>query len=114
MDRLPVSETGVLEPRFLRKAAHLGVRARGLGCNHLVTEIARVPLHRRHHLEADALALKAIGNRDGEITMPCSRIVGVSGFADDRALPFLRDLGEQRSEERRVGKEGRSRWSPYH
>src|SRR3954462_12780925 len=95
MDRLPVSETGVPEPRFLRKAAHLGVRARGLGCNHLVTEIARVPLHRRHHLEADALALKPIGNGDSEITMPCSRIVGVSGFADDRALPFLADLGEQ-------------------
>ena len=27
--------------------------------------------------------------------------------------PYLRDLAE-RSEERRVGKECRSRWSPYH
>src|SRR3989449_6181985 len=30
----------------------------------------------------------------------------------ERALPLLRE--DQRSEERRVGKEGRSRWSPYH
>src|SRR2546427_4763882 len=32
---------------------------------------------------------------------------------DDRALLLL-ELGEARSEERRVGKECRSRWSPYH
>ena len=38
------------------------------------------------------LALKAIGNGDGEMTWLISRIVGVSGFADDRALPFLPDL----------------------
>src|ERR1043166_10120852 len=28
--------------------------------------------------------------------------------------PLLDDLGDDRSEERRVGKECRSRWSPYH
>src|ERR1039457_1719760 len=33
----------------------------------------------------------------------------------DRALgPQARRLDRYRSEERRVGKEGRSRWSPYH
>src|SRR5256886_17009896 len=31
-----------------------------------------------------------------------------------RLLCFLKAAGEERSEERRVGKECRSRWSPYH
>src|SRR2546430_14224105 len=40
------------------------------------------------------------------------------GWNADRAQPFLviaaRDASSIRSEERRVGKECRSRWSPYH
>src|SRR3712207_7985240 len=32
----------------------------------------------------------------------------------DRSLMSERYIHERRSEERRVGKEGRSRWSPYH
>src|SRR2546422_3485775 len=32
----------------------------------------------------------------------------------DEAIDFMRFYAEQRSEERRVGKECRSRWSPYH
>ena len=43
-------------------------------------------------------------------------------YVDDRPIPEaivkIEDIGyirsEKRSEERRVGKEGRSRWSPYH
>ena len=34
--------------------------------------------------------------------------------AGDRGLPHCRDRQHRRSEERRVGKECRSRWSPYH
>ena len=35
--------------------------------------------------------------------------------ADDGALQVVKEMhDEQRSEERRVGKECRSRWSPYH
>src|SRR5256885_17084240 len=33
---------------------------------------------------------------------------------DERLLGHVRDLASDRSEERRVGKECRSRWSPYH
>ena len=33
---------------------------------------------------------------------------------DSRFVSLLKWLGENRSEERRVGKECRSRWSPYH
>ena len=36
------------------------------------------------------------------------------GFQPDSKLQMLLQLKDQRSEERRVGKECRSRWSPYH
>ena len=32
----------------------------------------------------------------------------------ERNLRFFEEMKEERSEERRVGKECRSRWSPYH
>ena len=39
----------------------------------------------------------------------------VSGvLAEDEKLPSVREIAHRRSEERRVGKECRSRWSPYH
>ena len=41
------------------------------------------------------------------------RAIGVSNFMVDH-LTTLLDRAEVRSEERRVGKECRSRWSPYH
>src|SRR2546422_10826735 len=36
------------------------------------------------------------------------------GSSDASSRPIPDDMGETRSEERRVGEEGRSRWSPYH
>src|SRR3712207_8089894 len=44
------------------------------------------------------------------------RVLVRDGARDDRAVarPPVRRRGELRSEERRVGKECRSRWSPYH
>src|SRR3990172_10454166 len=42
----------------------------------------------------------------------CSKVVEVAVAAGGRLHPL--DLRVQRSEERRVGKECRSRWSPYH
>src|SRR3712207_7572477 len=60
--------------------------------------------------DAQLEALKAAG---------CEQVFGeiVSSVAErqelDRALEFVRQ-GDTRSEERRVGKECRSRWSPYH
>ena len=42
-------------------------------------------------------------------------IVGPNGSGKSNVGDAVRwVLGEQRSEERRVGKECRSRWSPYH
>lgn len=60
-----------------------------------MAKIGRTRLHRRHHLQAEAQALERIGDRDGELAMPCSRIIGVVRFADDGALPSLPDFGEQ-------------------
>ena len=44
----------------------------------------------------------------GETKVICTATV------EDKVPPFLRNTGTGRSEERRVGKECRSRWSPYH
>src|SRR5256885_16675891 len=52
------------------------------------------------------IALGAIAGRRSEI-------VEVAGGAD-RVVFVIADRGAGRSEERRVGKECRSRWSPYH
>ena len=39
----------------------------------------------------------------------------VSGYDPELGAAMQRELGrQQRSEERRVGKECRSRWAPYH
>ena len=46
---------------------------------------------------------------------PAETIVSIHEDADDRAVEtYISVGGEPRSEERRVGKECRSRWSPYH
>lgn len=87
MNRQPVSETGIPEASLLRQTAHLGICPRSLGRNHLVAKIGRPRLHRRHHLQAEARALERIGDRNGKLAMPCSRIIGVVRFADDGVLP---------------------------
>src|SRR3712207_9122172 len=38
----------------------------------------------------------------------------LAGFTPARADDLRKAIGKKRSEERRVGKECRSRWSPYH
>ena len=48
-------------------------------------------------------------------TPPASHMVG-DGFKVHQFIPSVKglDMKRMRSEERRVGKECRSRWSPYH
>ena len=42
-------------------------------------------------------------------------IVIMDKFLNEKAAPFIESIEfPERSEERRVGKECRSRWSPYH
>src|SRR5256885_4388969 len=55
--------------------------------------------------------------RFGLASMPVLLLLLWLGLAQQSNLPADTDLFwriTQRSEERRVGKEGRSRWSPYH
>src|SRR2546422_3644215 len=59
-------------------------------------------------------ALPILGSRPAPAPRSCSAAVSRSRPRAQAAAPYReRDLGV-RSEERRVGKEGRSRWSPYH
>src|SRR2546430_9900886 len=66
----------------------------------LVREVVLVELRRPHEL----------GARD---RVPVDRLV-LLGDVHDGHRRAARDDADERSEERRVGKEGRSRWSPYH
>ena len=63
----------------------------------VVTKIDRVPAERRAAVEAEI----------GEL-------LAEAGYAESPIYPVSSVTGEARSEERRVGKECRSRWSPYH
>src|SRR3989449_9705935 len=53
--------------------------------------------------------------RDREAQREAQRArVLIAQAGDERLVATTRELQLQRSEERRVGKECRSRWSPYH
>ena len=58
-----------------------------------------------HHLRNRALSLKAKGLLSQMLSLPEDW---------DYTLQGLARINRERSEERRVGKECRSRWSPYH
>ena len=55
-------------------------------------------------------ALKEL-NASGDITLNATAVIAKSA---DGALGLRQAAEQLRSEERRVGKECRSRWSPYH
>ena len=65
----------------------------------------------------EGLAQSIVVTRDPDEVARADRVVlpGVGAFADcRRGLDAVGGMVEARSEERRVGKECRSRWSPYH
>ena len=65
-----------------------------------------------HHAEA-GLALKELGEKNGYTVVRC--FTAVQALERARIThPDVIVLDQSRSEERRVGKECRSRWSPYH
>ena len=61
------------------------------------------PLARLIKKKRERTQINTIRNEKGEITTDTTEIHRI-----------IRDYYKQRSEERRVGKECRSRWSPYH
>ena len=63
----------------------------------------------------DRQDIHAVGGVEGDLSNRLAddgckvRIIGI-----EAQLGTMPDVGHMRSEERRVGKECRSRWSPYH
>src|SRR2546430_5951658 len=63
------------------------------------------------------LGFEVTGNEDQPITLLATENPAAAGplkIEAGQRVTRQFDLGSLRSEERRVGKEGRSRWSPYH
>src|SRR5260221_1744289 len=58
--------------------------------------------------------LLAVRARQDSFAEPVLRDSIVRDFSFARVTLAVRDSAQERSEERRVGKECRSRWSPYH
>src|SRR5258707_3377013 len=56
--------------------------------------------------------LSSLGVYSGKLQVPYDAFA--AGLGDHRIVTTLCPGGKERSEERRVGKECRSRWSPYH
>ena len=69
------------------------------------TEITREEMWAKQHLSANEIDY-AIWEQDKVVLQQMSQI--------SRSCSFVVDVYKYRSEERRVGKECRSRWSPYH
>src|SRR5258707_14687166 len=74
-----------------------------------------------HRIRATAIQISAVGAKGSNLKFPLifkhtddSELGTDRNCASKNSLDFFRTRGGGRSEERRVGKECRSRWSPYH
>src|SRR2546430_14152535 len=80
-----------------------------------VAENFSIPIPERHRAGSDALATAEIFLHLLE-RLAASGVKNLGAAHRYESMPIEKAMaaGELRSEERRVGKEGRSRWSPYH
>ena len=75
----------------------------------------RLTAHLSRWLTAECLAAQDLDMPAAERYFAARRLAGYANERTTEALgPLLGYLRRLRSEERRVGKECRSRWSPYH
>src|SRR2546421_7423911 len=84
-----------------------------LGEHHALAGLARVDAKHRAHRKPDVV------DHAGEARVELHRLVAEAqalrgALAQIEHDLAVLDVGTRRSEERRVGKECRSRWSPYH
>ena len=82
-------------------------------------EFGRKPALAFEGTPSDELVVEVLRAGDGQEveagdTITCHYLGAVFGSATDFDNSFDRGGAAERSEERRVGKECRSRWSPYH
>src|SRR2546421_3048820 len=75
-----------------------------------------LPICRRYDLLAGHLPLQfaTVAQALPQYKAGQLRALGISSDKRYPSVPEIATFNEQRSEERRVGKECRSRWSPYH
>src|SRR5256885_11476057 len=74
-----------------------------------------LPIFVGAHLDSWDLSEGATDNGTGSASvLGAAEAIIRSGMKPRRTIRFVLFTGEERSEERRVGKECRSRWSPYH
>src|SRR5256886_17315942 len=99
--KLPISEyTEVMPPKVIVHASYPGANPK------VIADTVAAPLEQAIVGVEDMLYMSSTSTMDGSLTLTVTFKIG----ADiDRA-----QVQVQRSEERRVGKECRSRWSPYH
>ena len=83
----------------------------GTGTDTSVVEIARKILKALNKPES---LLQFIEDRPGQVTRHISSTQKAHACLEWKSKIDLDGGLDRRSEERRVGKEGRSRWSPYH
>src|SRR2546427_6044181 len=115
-----VIHTGTLAALAVGYARYFGLFVPALGTGHV---LASVPLF-GHTLPISAGQLNAVavivvlsivnyfGVKEGSLFQGIVTLVKIASFAGFMILGVA--IGKGRSEERRVGKECRSRWSPYH
>ena len=87
-----IAQSGGVSPSLGTMAEGLGLKSKS-GIHRLLTGLEERGFIRRRHNQA--------------------RSVTIRQMPEDPRIPTADDL-KDRSEERRVGKECRSRWSPYH
>src|SRR5574344_2503536 len=93
--------------RFGRQSAHLHFSLSGL--NEKMKPLTKIKKALTKNQKARAKKMKAQKIRqESHVFLP------VCTLAVEKESYFCTSLEKERSEERRVGKECRSRWSPYH